>query len=346
MDKFKPFSKEDEIRHVDVGPSHTVILGAGASIAASLYQPKEFPKRLPSMANLVEIIGLGDLVDQLSPDLRKNNFEDLYDSISGSAKWNHIKLEIEKSVYKYFSSMKLPDKPTIYDYLILSLRPKDMIATFNWDPFLYQAFCRNDHIADRPHVAFLHGNVAIGYCKDNGDWGPAGWRSKATGKLFKPTKLLFPVSKKDYNTDEFLKFQWSLAQKYLSKSSIVTVFGYSAPKTDVEAMALLKSAWGKVQERNMEQFEFIDIRQEDELIKSWTDFIHTHHYNVESNFFESSIGQHPRRTGESYMRTVLPVRIEDAFAEPNPVPNNFPTLQAMWDWYKPLINAENRTRKR
>jgi hypothetical protein len=155
MDKFKPFSKEDEIRHVDVGPSHIVILGAGASIAASLYQPKEFPKQLPSMANLVEIIGLEDLVDQLPPDLRKNNFEDLYDSISGNSKWNHIKLKIEKRVYKYFSSMKLPDKPTIYDYLILSLRPKDMIATFNWDPFLYQAFCRNDHIADRPHIAFL-----------------------------------------------------------------------------------------------------------------------------------------------------------------------------------------------
>jgi cyclic nucleotide-binding protein len=29
-----------------------------------------------------------------------------------------------------------PELLTLYDHLVLSLRPKDVIATFNWDPFL------------------------------------------------------------------------------------------------------------------------------------------------------------------------------------------------------------------
>ena len=39
----------------------------------------------------------------------------------------------------YFSSLALPEHPSIYDYLVLGLRPKDVIATFNWDPFLMLA---------------------------------------------------------------------------------------------------------------------------------------------------------------------------------------------------------------
>jgi hypothetical protein len=54
---------------------------------------------------------------------------------------------------------KLPNEPTIYDHLVLSLRPKDLIATFNWDPFLYQAFVRNGHVGDMPYLAFLHGTM-------------------------------------------------------------------------------------------------------------------------------------------------------------------------------------------
>jgi hypothetical protein len=43
---------------------------------------------------------------------------------------------LERAVFDYFSSLQLPDEPTLYDHLVLSLRPKDVIATFNWDPFL------------------------------------------------------------------------------------------------------------------------------------------------------------------------------------------------------------------
>lgn len=58
----------------------------------------------------------------------------------------------------------MPDTPTLCDYLLLSLRNKDYIATFNWDPFLAKAFMRNRGTASLPRILFLHGNVQIGVC--------------------------------------------------------------------------------------------------------------------------------------------------------------------------------------
>lgn len=66
------------------------------------------------------------------------------------------------------SDFELPDEPTIYDFLVMSLTNKDLIATFNWDPFLVQAIGRIQKYTDNiPQVAFLHGNVAVGYCSDD-----------------------------------------------------------------------------------------------------------------------------------------------------------------------------------
>jgi len=46
---------------------------------------------------------------------------------------------------------------------LLSLRKKDAVCTFNWDPFLYDAWIRNRHL-DLPEIFFLHGNVRCGHC--------------------------------------------------------------------------------------------------------------------------------------------------------------------------------------
>jgi hypothetical protein len=45
-------------------------------------------------------------------------------------------------VREYFAQLELPVEPTIYDALLLSLRDKDAVFTFNWDPFLFQAHLR------------------------------------------------------------------------------------------------------------------------------------------------------------------------------------------------------------
>jgi hypothetical protein len=36
----------------------------------------------------------------------------------------------------------------------------------------------------------------------------------------------------------------------------------------------------------------------------------------------------------------MPSAFSEAFQEGNPVPQDFKTLKELWDWYKPLIEAE------
>jgi hypothetical protein len=232
--------------------------------------------------------------------------------------------------------------------LVLSLRPKDLIATFNWDPFLYQAFVRNGHVADMPYLCFLHGNVAIGYSNIDKRCGPAGWYSKATKNFFEPTRLLYPIDQKDYNSDEFISMEWDRLKAWLNSDSTkrVTIFGYGAPKSDYEAVKLLNNAWGGRDKRNMEQFEIIDIREEETVRESWDNFIHSHHYDYSTDYFKSSLAYNPRRTSESYFQHYLPMTPSEAFSESNPVPSDFKTLEELWEWHKPLIEVEKEWKEK
>ncbi|HOE15658.1 MAG TPA: hypothetical protein PLH82_03310, partial [Candidatus Paceibacterota bacterium] len=122
----------------------------------------------------------------------------------------------------------------------------------------------------------------------------------------------------------------------------VTVFGYGAPKSDYEAVKLLNDAWGTRDERNMEQFEIIDIRNEKTVRESWDNFIHSHHYDYSSDYFKSSLAFNPRRTSESYFQHYLPNSPSEAFSANNPVPNDIKTLDKLWEWHSSLVEAENK----
>lgn len=336
-------TKDDRINTVMGGGGHVVILGAGASIASTFRNAELTGKKLPSMDNFIEIIGLSDIVQKLPKTLVAKNFEELYSNLHKDNSQSEEILEIEKRVYDYFKDMKLPNEPTIYDHLVLSLRPKDLIATFNWDPFLYQAFVRNGHVGEMPYLAFLHGTVALGYSKEDKRSGPAGWYSKASQNYFEPTRLLYPVDQKNYNQDEFISKEWDRLKYWLNLDSTkrVTIFGYGAPKSDLEAVGLLNEAWGTRDERNMEQFEIIDIREEETVRNNWDNFIHSHHYDYSTDYFKSSLAFNPRRTSESYFQHYMPMTPSEAFSANNPVPTDLKTLLELWDWHKPLIDAEN-----
>ncbi len=338
-------TKEDRISTVFGGGGHVVILGAGASIASTLRNPEPNGKQLPSMDNFIELVGLSDIIKAIPENLRANNFEQLYSNLHQDNSLSDEILEIENQVYDYFKDMKLPDnEATIYDYLVLSLRPRDLIATFNWDPFLYQAFVRNYHIADMPYFAYLHGTVALGYSKEDKRCGPAGWYSKATKNYFEPTQLLYPVSQKDYTKDEFINLEWDRIKGWLHEESTkrVTIFGYGAPDTDIEAVSLMNTAWGTSDKRDMEQFEIIDKSTENQVVNRWKNFIHTHHYDYSDNYFNSSLANNPRRTFESYHQHIYAMTPAESFSASNPVPSDLKTLTELWDWHKPLIDAENK----
>ena len=86
-----------------------------------------------------------------------------------------------------------------------------------------------------------------------------GWASSTsnrTGNYYKPTQLLFPVKHKNYYQDTIIKKQWESLQAYLDKSKCnthrVMIFGYSAPVSDVEALVMMKKAWGDIGDRDLE----------------------------------------------------------------------------------------------
>jgi hypothetical protein len=325
---------------------HVVILGAGASIASTIRNPELNGKTLPHMGNFATVVGLEDIIQNVPENLRADNFEKLYGNLHKTDPNSDLIREIEARINHYFRDMQLPPEPTIYDYLVLSLRGKDLIATFNWDPFLYQAFCRNSAFTkDLPSMSFLHGCVALGYCQEIDRAGPVGYQARPDGGEFVPTKLLYPVEQKNYTDDEFINGEWDRLKYWLTKknkSVRATVFGYGAPVSDVEAVSLLNTAWGKPEERNMEQFEIIDINEADELRNRWNGFIHSHHYDVTDNYFGSSLAHNPRRSCESYESHIRPFTPAEAFRNNNPVPQNFATLEEMWAWHEPLKTAENR----
>ncbi|MCC5072706.1 hypothetical protein [Xanthomonas campestris] len=275
---------------------HLVILGAGATMAAIPHGDKN-GRKSSVMNGFIEALGMTELLEGISLKTKSSNLEDIYSELHSRPECAAVREELDSRIRAYFSELEIPVPPNIYDLLLLSLRKKDLVATFNWDPLLLQAYQRACKITkDLPDLAFLHGNVLVGYCRSHKCGGILTARCRECGEPFKPAPLLYPVKHKDYAADPYIQDNWSAVRNSLKRAYLVTVFGYSAPKTDSEAIALMKEAWGAVHERELEDFEFIDIREEDALISSWQDFVHSHHYQVHSDFFSSSLAQHPRRT--------------------------------------------------
>lgn len=152
-----------------------------------------------------------------------DNFEATYSNLVEHDPNNYYLKVMNDMIYSYFRTLELPDEPTIYDYLVMSLRDKDAIATFNWAPFLYQAWWRNYHHGSSPQMIYLHGNVAVGYNQEKHMLGRAGMYSNNESIYFEPTQLLFPVKHKDYNKDSFIRSSWQMLQDRLDKENAILI---------------------------------------------------------------------------------------------------------------------------
>lgn len=326
---------KQEVERVFIKRPHVVLLGAGASRATTLKGDKN-KKILPLMQDIIQVIGLGDLIPE---DLDTENFELVYDSLFHRKDKRKNLGELEKRVRDYFSSIQIPDEPTIYDHLVLSLRETDLLATFNWDPLLTQAYVRNAHAGSKklPKLAFLHGNVLTGVCYKDKVTGKLGNPCSVCRKPLKPVPLLYPIAKKNYQEDQFIANEWKMLKAYLKEAFMITIFGYSAPDADVGAMKLMKEAWGKVEDRSLEQTEIITKpgSNEEQLRQSWDGFIHTHHYDIKDNFYKSWIANHPRGTGEAYRNQYL----EAKFISNNPIPQELP-FPELWNWFRKIAKFE------
>jgi hypothetical protein len=328
-------SRAQEIADVQSARPHLVILGAGASRAA-FPQGELQGRRLPLMVDFADIVPVAPILQKSGIEWRDKNFEEVYSLLSANPEHRNYQTELEEAVFHYFSELRLPDTPTLYDLIVLSLRKKDVIASFNWDPFLIQALQRNGKVTNSlPAPLFLHGNVAHGYCSRDRFQGPRGQLCPRCEEPFKPDQLLFPIATKDYSSDPAIKKAWEVTSVALKDALVVTVFGYSAPASDTDAIAIMSEAWGKPAKRQFELFEIIDIRAREEVRTSWEAFIFSGHYRVSTTFSESFLAIHPRRSIEAFLSQYIHAN----FLEGNRVVEA-KTLDELHDWFRPLIEAE------
>ncbi|MEN6407217.1 MAG: hypothetical protein ABFC77_12185 [Thermoguttaceae bacterium] len=295
-----------------------MILGAGASVAACP-NGDALGRRLPVMANLVEILELNDLIAGAGHD-PTIGFESLYSRLHASDPQSSLVQKIENCVEDYFNHLILPNYPTIYDLLLLSLRGKDAIFTFNWDPFLADAYMRVAGIvppSNLPNIFHLHGNVRVAFCEQCHTATRKAETCLGCGaNNVTPTRLLYPVEKKNYANDPYLVSQWEDFRKFISRALIITIFGYSAPTTDQEAMATLKAAWKDGESHKLiHRLEIIDIRDRDKLGWQWLPFtLYDDHNDVYRSFYESRLARYPRRSCEALFQSGYDGKIVEPIA--------------------------------
>lgn len=319
-----------------VSQPHVVILGAGASRAA-LPDGDVSGLELPLMADFLDVLpAVREPIEGIGIEIDEKDFELTYSRIAASGEHPAVVEIIETEIYRYFDSLRLPPTPTLYDYLLLALRGKDVIATFNWDPLLLQAAqrCRVPDV-ESPRLLFLHGNVLSGFCTAHSVSGYRGNYCSTCGREFRPSRLLYPKDDKNYSLDPQIRGAWDYLKRSLKNAFMVTIFGYSAPISDKSAVDALKAAWGENAFEEMNQVEIIDIREEGELRAAWHDFIHFDHYEVHAGFHDSWIAKHPRRTGEAHRQQYW----EAEWLVDNCAPQDI-NLGGLIDWHRTLMEME------
>ncbi len=332
--------KEDLAGQVISDRPQVVILGAGAS-RATCPNGDANKKTLPLMNDLVDCLGLRPKLVDWNIDVTQN-FEDIFSKLFDRQENNKTD-ELQQDIYNYFSSLKLPNTPTIYDHLVLSLRETDFIASFNWDPLLLQAYGRNSNRGIKlPRLVFLHGNVMVASCKEHNRVNYAGSICEQCHKTLEPVDLLYPITKKNYAQSQVIKNQWERLERHLKQAFQFTIFGYSGPKTDTEAICMMKKAW---MEQNKDDIlvdtQVITPHTEDEVYEHWEPFVHSHYMSIIDDFYKSNISQYPRRGFERSWQN----NIEARSVEENPIPRNldFPDL---WIWYHQFVKAEKEYRRK
>ena len=120
---------------------HLVILGAGASKDA-MPDGDANGKPLPVMSEFISTLNLTDYIGRIEGVPETNNIEDVYSWLANQERFVEERIVVENEIREYFSNITLPNTLTKYDLLVLSLRQKDSIATFNWDGLLVQAYQR------------------------------------------------------------------------------------------------------------------------------------------------------------------------------------------------------------
>jgi hypothetical protein len=107
---------------------------------------------------------------------------------------------------------------------------------------------------------------------------------------------LYPVENKNYTRSTPIRRAWREVQEALERAFLLTVFGYSAPLTDIEAKRPLSEPWARNRLWDSLHIEIIDIKETEEVVRSWSEMIPHDHFLHERSFSSSWLGRHPRRS--------------------------------------------------
>lgn len=154
-------------------------------------------------------------------------------------------------------------------------------------------------------MLFLHGNVFVGICPKHKTKGFTNCVCSKCASPFRPTQLLYPVKDKDYESSQDIKKEWDLLRHQLEHAFVITIFGYSAPKTDVAARKVLFDFWKKNRIRDLGQIEIIDVKPQEVIEDTWSEFFVRHHYGIVPDFKDSYINEFPRRSCEALASAYL-----------------------------------------
>ena len=315
---------------------HVVIVGAGASIAACKIDKNG--KEVPLLKNIHNILGLTLELEKYDfSDEQMSDFEKLFSDIYGKEEYSELQEKLEYEVCDYFSKLMISDEPTLYDYLILSLTEKDAIISFNWDPFLMQAYRRNISVGNLPELIFPHGNAGVGLCYECKIKGYANCLCPNCFRDFEQMPLLYPIGKKDYNDKPIIKNEWNRAKAVLAKAAGITVYGYGAPVTDIEAVELMKSANSISQMKDIAPFTIINLAcNEVEQREKWKEFYDVKMMIYCNSFEESMLWRNPRVSLETLFDAILqqqPRSIEKPFVK-------FSSLGELQEFVKTITEFE------
>jgi hypothetical protein len=101
----------------------------------------------------------------------------------------------------------------------------------------------------------------------------------------------------------------------------------------------MRLAWGTSKERAFEEIEMIDKKSEEQLVQTWSDFIHTHHYQTQTTFYDSLMARHPRRSCEHLWARFMEGRWPSKWKE-------FPraaSFDELYRWLEPRLAAEQNS---
>src|SRR5947209_7623314 len=97
------------------------------------------------MRQLASVQTVRPLLLEAGIEQPETSFEAAYSALRSTGEHDQLADAIDAAVREYFADVEIPDETTIDDHLLMALRPKDLIATFNWDPLIVQAEMRLRH---------------------------------------------------------------------------------------------------------------------------------------------------------------------------------------------------------